>query len=299
MKKILTIIIVLVFLCSIGIVYAAKPNFQDIDVIPSNGHATITIPEHAVEVTPGVFSLGNAVADGQVVEGYMIVHYKEGFGKPGTQCGNGVCEPGENAKKCPSDCGGGEEPPVEENTCYGYLASGAKWKSVEPYVVNPANNEGLDETLLIENLALDIDKWETAANYNILGDGSITTDTLVADTSSPDNVNEVYFADIADEGAIGVTIVWGIFRGAPKNRELVEWDQIYDEVDFDWSLTGEIDKMDFGNIATHELGHSVGMGDLYTAECSEQTMYGYATEGETKKQSLEGGDIYGVLQLYS
>ena len=56
--------------------------------------------------------------------------------------------------------------------------------------------------------------------------------------------------------------------------------------------------MDFESIATHELGHSVGLDDLYTAECAEQTMYGYATEGETKKRSLEAGDIEGVGQLY-
>ena len=56
--------------------------------------------------------------------------------------------------------------------------------------------------------------------------------------------------------------------------------------------------MDFESIATHELGHSVGMGDLYTTDCGEMTMYGYATDGETKKSSLEDGDITGVKELY-
>ena len=56
--------------------------------------------------------------------------------------------------------------------------------------------------------------------------------------------------------------------------------------------------MDLDSIVTHELGHSVGLGDLYTAECAEQTMYGYATEGETKKRDLEAGDIVGIQKLY-
>ncbi len=56
--------------------------------------------------------------------------------------------------------------------------------------------------------------------------------------------------------------------------------------------------MDFENIATHELGHSVGMGDLYTAECNQQTMYGYASNGETNKRTLESGDINGIRALY-
>lgn len=54
----------------------------------------------------------------------------------------------------------------------------------------------------------------------------------------------------------------------------------------------------FESIATHELGHSVGLDDLYDGSCSEQTMYGYATEGETKKRTLEAGDIAGVQELY-
>jgi len=56
--------------------------------------------------------------------------------------------------------------------------------------------------------------------------------------------------------------------------------------------------MDFENIATHELGHSVGLDDLYDERSSEQTMYGYASYGETKKRTLEDGDINGVYQLY-
>ena len=109
----------------------------------------------------------------------------------------------------------------------------------------------------------------------------------------------VYFGDVEDSNAIAITIVWGVFRGAPSSRELVEWDQIYDDVDFDWSMSGEAGKMDFENIATHELGHSMGLGDLYTSDCSDQTMYGYASEGETNKRTLESGDITGIQELYN
>ena len=55
--------------------------------------------------------------------------------------------------------------------------------------------------------------------------------------------------------------------------------------------------MDFENIATHELGHSVGMGHP-ADECTEETMYRFASEGETKKRDLNAGDIAGVNQLY-
>ena len=257
-----------------------------------NAKTSFVLPAHAVEVAPGIFYLGKAFDKGKIVEGYAM------FVKPGAECGNGICEPGENINKCPADCGG-EDPEPEASSCYGFLAKGAKWKTVEPYLVDPTNTKDLDESFVASNLTTNIIKWETAAGVNILGDeiGGIVDG---ADTISPDNKNEVYFADVDYEGAIaiGVTIIWGIFGGPPPFRELVEWDMIFDDVDFDWSKTGEASKMDFESIATHELGHAVGLGDLYTLECSEQTMYGYATEGETKKRTLEAGDIAGIQSLY-
>ena len=57
-------------------------------------------------------------------------------------------------------------------------------------------------------------------------------------------------------------------------------------------------KMDLQNIATHELGHSAGMGDLYSLSCDQETMFGYSQEGETNKRDLNNGDIAGITSLY-
>lgn len=256
----------------------AVPNFSSGQLSTPGTDRTLVLPP-AADNAP-VISLGTAVdpASGKVVEGYAIIHYA----KPA----------GSNGKK--------------STTCYAFLSSGAKWKTVEPWVVNPSNARGLDETFVSSNLTMDIAKWEDAADgmvgnsasVNILGDGAVTTSVLVADTVSPDGANEVYFADVSTSGAIAVTIVWGIFGGPPFARELVEWDQIYDDIDYDWSPTGEAGKMDFENIATHELGHSVGLADLYNSSCNLETMYGYADYGETIKRDLNTGDIAGVNKLY-
>lgn len=222
-----------------------------------------------------VISLGKKVdpGSGKLVDGFAIIHYKEKAAKPANKPGGG-------------------------SQCYGFLAKGAKWKTVEPWVVNSFNGRGLDGTSTFDVFAGGISKWENAAGADILGNGTLTSEVLLADTVSPDNKNEVYFANVSTENAIAVTIVWGIFGGPIFQRELVEWDQVYDDVDYDWSLAGEANKMDFDNIATHELGHSVGMADIYEPGCSEVTMYGYAAYGETKKQTLEPADILGVSTLY-
>jgi len=288
MKKYLIFGLLVAVIFSVSVVLAAKPNSTE-GINPSG--KIVSIPAHAVEVAPGIFYLGMAMDNGRVVQGYAM------FVKPGTVCGNGICEPGENARKCPEDCADGDPEEPDTSSCYTFLAKGAKWKTVEPYIVDPVNTRGLEAGFVAGNLASDIAKWETAAGVDILG-GEISGDVDGADLESPDNKNEVYFADIEQDGVIAMAIVWGVFGGPPPFREIVEWDQIYDDVSFDWSASGEAGEMDFENIATHELGHSVGLGDLYNDECSEQTMYGYASYGETKKGTLETGDIAGVQELY-
>ena len=66
--------------------------------------------------------------------------------------------------------------------------------------------------------------------------------------------------------------------------------------DDEGSLT--IREYDVQNIVTHEVGHVVGLADLYDETNSELTMYGYGRKGETKKISLEIGDILGCQELY-
>jgi hypothetical protein len=267
MKKLTILMIAPIILIVLAAVFAKTSFGQS----PSR---VFSLPENAKSVAENVYYLGHAKdVNGHDVEAYAFVHRKDAQVKP---------------VKPPR--GGGP-------SCYGYLANGAKWKTVEDYIVDPTNTRGLSGSFVESNLDYDIGKWEAAAAKNILGN-KIPGVVDGADTVSPDNKNEVLFADIADSNAIAVTIVWGYFSGPPQLRELVEWDQVYDDVDYDWSSSGEVGKMDFENIVTHELGHTFGMGDLYDTTCSDVTMYGYANYGETKKQSLEQPDIVGVQNLY-
>jgi len=295
MRKIIIISIFLLFVSLNIVALAAKPNS-----VPNK--AIVSIPNNAKKIKDGLYYLGKKNHKGKQVEGYAIFRYKKVPTKPDIECGNGICEPGENINKCPQDCGGSDNNEPDTSSCYTFLAKDAKWKSVEPYLVNPSNQEGLDETYLSVNLEQDILKWENYAEQEIIGFGFLTDEILIADTESPDDKNEVYFGEIAEPNAIAITIIWGVFSGPPPFRELIEWDQVYNQVDYDWSADCAIQdcnaKMDFENIATHELGHSAGLGDIYDSSCELVTMYGYAGFGEINKRSLEDGDINGINKLY-
>ena len=201
-KQLFVLSVALILLIVLSVFTLSKPNT---DRVPAtNGKAKepvpVIIPAHAVEIADNVFSLGTARdVDGSVVEGIMIIDKKE------------------NAKPPWAGGGGGGS----TTTCFSFLATGAKWKTIELWVVNPTNTEGLDSGFVQNNVVGDIQKWEDASSTNILGDGGTTSVVLVADQSSPDGVNEIYFGDVDSAGAIAVTIVWGIFSGPPKIRKLV------------------------------------------------------------------------------
>jgi hypothetical protein len=120
--------------------------------------------------------------------------------------------------------------------------------------------------------------------------------------------NEVVWTSLSADypHAIAVTIVWrNIFTGL-----IAEVDMAMNS-DFAWSqanlpdgtdpdrVTGDPSSYDVQNIATHEAGHWLMLGDLYNKPTADQTMYGIGAKGELKKRSLESGDIAGLQLIYS
>ena len=268
---------IFILLLSVSLV-VAMPVFKNVEVLKSKNSVVVNIPERAVEVAPGIFSLGTSIdpTTGNIVEGYAFVRYKEEFAKPSWAGGNNG-NSGSN--------------------CYTFLANGAKWNSYENYLVNSTNNVGLDEIELRNIISDAITEWEVAEGSDLFGNEVLGTIDTGSIGNNVNGQNEVVFGSIDNQGVIAVTIVWGIFSGPPKNRYLAEWDMVYDEVDFAWSLNESVGAMDFENIAQHELGHAFGLGHPDNT-CVDETMYAYASEGETKKRDLNSGDIAGIISLY-
>jgi hypothetical protein len=181
-------------------------------------------------------------------------------------------------------------------TCYGYLAKGAKWKTTEDFFVNPTGL-GVDKNSVLQAMNAGVNEWEKYGGSAIFGNGSVDAAAVYDDTQT-DGKNVTVFGNYPDSRVIAITNVWGFFGGPPQTRELVEWDMLLNTY-FPWgdAITNP-GLMDIQNIATHELGHSAGMDDLYMTSCTLETMFGYSTEGETIKRSLNAGDIKGIQSLY-
>ena len=258
-------------------------------VLATNNKAgnTVVIPTNAVEVAPGIFDLGIVTVDGEVLQGYMFIDYKKGFThKPNHKPGNGT--------------NGGTT-----STCFAFLSQGAKWKTTEPYILNTTNSDGMTEAFVGSVTAVSLNAWDSQVLFEIFGNRNVSGVVDGADTSAPDNKNEIFFGSVAEPGVIAVTIVWGIFGGPPQQRRLVEFDAVFDDVDYFWGNAGPTSEtslgktsiMDYQDIAVHEFGHAAGMNHP-SDSCTEETEYRFAQEGETKKRTLNPGDIEGVKKLY-
>lgn len=275
-KTISTIVVVTVAL-SILVTFSATVGattwtVDDNSPAKKNQKQEFSLPEHAVEVSSGVFYLGESMDKGKIVEEYIFIHYAKGH------------EPVKKVK------------PVDDG-CYSFISKDMEWKVVEDYLINPTNS-GLSETFVVETVNLAISEWEKEdyGGFDIFGESSI--DDTMGFGSADDGKNTLSFGDYDRDGVIAVCRVSGIFRGPPSNREITEFDVMFD-IDFTWG-DGAANPlvMDLQNIATHELGHAVGLGDLYKPECSDETMYGYSNYGDIHARDLYYGDIAGLNILY-
>ena len=257
---IVSFVLVILFLsiAGIGIVTASEPN---------NAQAKkLSLPENAVEVSQGVFYLGESIDKGKVVEGYAFVHY---------------VNPAANSK------------PVwdYEVDIYKFMFGGIRWADTMTYEVNPEGNK-LEQGLVMTALEASLNTWDDA----ITGEFELFDDTLgiTSDVfNSGDGTNTITWDDLGSSGIIAANYFW--FHTATK--EMIESDVRFNTY-YTWSVgtCGEYE-MDLQSIATHEFGHN-GLNDLYRPKSAELTMYGYSDYGEIKKRDLGTGDISGIQALY-
>lgn len=181
--------------------------------------------------------------------------------------------------------------PPKTDTCYKLM--GVTWPSLPvSYAINPSNPDGLSEGFVTSAFAVSAEAWDAETSAELFND-AYTVD-YSARYGIQDYQNSVAFGSYSDPNVIAVTSVWYTRRG----KQIVEFDMLFN-TGFSWGdASVDPSLMDFQNIATHELGHSVGLADLYTSSCTAVTMYGYSGEGETSKRTLEQPDVLGLQKMY-
>ena len=168
-----------------------------------------------------------------------------------------------------------------------YVLNGFKWYTLDLTLYVSQDN-------MLSFIEASVAEWDMYTGANLVSDVVLDTDAYFADellSRESDGRNELVFADL-DLGTIAVCYTWYL------GDSILQFDIAFN-TDYTWGdATVDSGVMDFQNIATHELGHGFGLGDMYKRNLSYLTMYGYSGEGDTAKRTLAQGDIDGIQALY-
>lgn len=175
-------------------------------------------------------------------------------------------------------------------TCWSTFATWNKSLPVR-YTINPTNPQGLGSAFITSAISASAETWDSATSKELF------RDTYAVDSRAKygkmDGKNSIVFG-ATSPGTIAVTSTWYYI----STGQIIEFDMKLNTY-YTWGdadLNSRV--MDLRDIVTHELGHGVGMKDIYASSCSAVTMYGYGNIGETYKRTLEPQDILGLLSLY-
>jgi hypothetical protein len=198
-----------------------------------------------------------------------------------------------------------------------YKLTGWRWRTVQgansvgtyiPIIVYSQNSP----TDAAAQIAAATQTWDGQSHETLFSgvtpqdSGSFNKDLSKWDIRDTQNVH-IWTKDTGlTANTIAMTVTWSgrvktiLGDDLVRYSEAIESDCWYNSNNFNWYTDGGLSRgsldMDVQTIALHELGHTLGLADLYNSANQYQTMYGYSSGGVDR--TLNSGDITGLQKLY-
>lgn len=180
------------------------------------------------------------------------------------------------------------------SSCVQPISEGARWKTSRGYYLRTQNRFNFTDEFVVETVAKAFDSWACVIGRGYIGPmlGSFDDDVRM---DRPNGRNVIAFGSIDNRpGTIALTVIWGKFSGPPEDRVIREFAMKLDQEHFSFQEAA----MDLQSIVTHELGHALGLADVYDPNCRDVTMFSSSSNGETGKRTPEEQDIASLSLLY-
>ena len=182
--------------------------------------------------------------------------------------------------------------------------------------VRPAGTASIWTTGRLDRLDSAADEWRVDSQFDPTLNRTVSTGNTCFDSASCHGVwIDGYdpFLDLTDESILAINYGFFVLRTDPgdneKYKDIEDWDVLFNTTGsghpvFTYSSAGSSDTniFDVQGVATHELGHSILLIDLY-AGChrgtSMETMCGTVNGIEsTRLRSIQTDDINGANLIY-
>jgi Matrixin/IPT/TIG domain len=174
-----------------------------------------------------------------------------------------------------------------------YTTYGGAWPgSTAPYRINanfpdPSAGTPADQIAAVQAAA---DAWhvQTGIDFSFAYAGTTSVATVAYD-----GTNAIFYSHTDGGGALAVCYYW------MGGGSLYQFDiQFFDRAglyDFVWAVTPNMAQFDIQSVATHELGHALGLGH---SAIGAATMYPTIAPGDVSRRTLDIDDINGALSIY-
>lgn len=149
-----------------------------------------------------------------------------------------------------------------------------------------------DLSLIEKSVSKAAEIWNSASSRKLFNDVLIIGNNL--SYGKNDGINSISFGKLKNKKEIAKTTFWY----SRKTKEIIDADIKFNAYYFWGDAKNNSQVMDVQDIAAHELGHVLGLKDIYLRYCQDVTMFGYSNIGEIKKQTLESSDITAIKRLY-
>lgn len=176
--------------------------------------------------------------------------------------------------------------------CNGPIINGVRWTTREPFYVDTRGSHCMSDSFIQCVFQQAVDMWQSVMGFKPVSSVNLAQGSGVEFNGR----NEASFGEIdlgdGPSSTIAITSVWW------DGSKFVEADQMYNTF-FKWGnalLNSSL--MDLLHIVIHELGHLLGLTDIYQESCRTKTvMFGFASAGDTSYHILKNADINGLDNL--